>query len=106
MLDFLKKVLQKISIFAFSSPLNVIFLKICIFPELHHFLAFSATLNSVANRLLVLLQGPFFYLALLHGNLYLVHTTDVTAFVPMVSEGQTLNDGAYHTVKIELGPTQ
>ncbi|XP_078373908.1 laminin subunit alpha-like [Oculina patagonica] len=48
-------------------------------------------------------EGPFFYVALLHGNIYLVHTTDVsTAFTPIVSEGETLNDGAYHTVKIEL----
>jgi len=51
----------------------------------------------------VLLQGPFFYLALLHGNLYLVHTTDVATFDPIVSEGETLNDGAYHRVRIELG---
>lgn len=54
--------------------------------------------------MLVLFQGPFFYVALLHGNIYLVHTTDVrTAFAPILSQGETLNDGAYHTVKIELG---
>ena len=53
----------------------------------------------------MLLQGSFFYVALFHGNIYLVHSTDLrTTLIPIVSEGETLNDGAYHTVKIELGP--
>lgn len=49
-------------------------------------------------------EGPVFYLALFHGNLYLVYRANLTTpFVPVISSGETLNDGAYHTVKIELG---
>lgn len=48
-------------------------------------------------------EGPWFYLALFHGNIYLVHATDLEKLVATVSKGETLNDGAYHTVKIELG---
>lgn len=52
----------------------------------------------------LLFQGPVFYLALFHGNLYLVYSANLTTpFVPVISSGETLNDGAYHTVKIELG---
>lgn len=59
-------------------------------------------LNGVT--VFLLFQGPFFYLALFHGNLYLVYSANLTTkFVPVISSGETLNDGAYHAVKIELG---
>ncbi|KAK3731434.1 hypothetical protein QZH41_013619, partial [Actinostola sp. cb2023] len=44
----------------------------------------------------------FFYLALFHGNLYLVHTNTPKTAEPSSTSGETLNDGAYHTVNIEV----
>lgn len=60
-------------------------------------------LKFCTNWVLVFLQGPVFYLALFHGNLYLVYAEDLSMFVPIVSQDETLNDGAYHTVRIEFG---
>ncbi|XP_068694373.1 laminin subunit beta-1-like isoform X2 [Montipora foliosa] len=49
-------------------------------------------------------EGPFFYMALFHGNLYVLYSSNLmTSFVPIVSSEETLNDGAYHYVTIEFG---
>ena len=50
-----------------------------------------------------LFQGPFVYLAIFHGNLYVVISSNLTtSFSPIMSVGETLNDGAYHNVRIEF----
>ena len=50
-----------------------------------------------------LFQGPFVYLAIFHGNLYVVISSNLTtSFPPIMSVGETLNDGAYHNVRLEF----
>ncbi|XP_048583639.1 laminin-like protein epi-1 [Nematostella vectensis] len=44
--------------------------------------------------------GYYFFLALFHGNLFLASTKTPSAYTPLTTAQQTLNDGAYHTVVI------
>lgn len=49
-------------------------------------------------------EGPFVYVAIFHGNLYVLISSNLTtSFSPIMSVGETLNDGAYHNVRIEFG---
>lgn len=57
-------------------------------------------------------QDRLVYLALFHGNLFLVSTNSTSPNHPEITEiaktteTETLNDGAYHTVEITYSPTK
>ncbi|CAB4043946.1 Hypothetical predicted protein, partial [Paramuricea clavata] len=47
-------------------------------------------------------ENVHFYLALFHGNLFLVYANGSSNQLPFQTREETLNDGAYHTVTIDL----